>query len=380
MKNKIIILLFLTFFPFFVSAYSKDDILTLVSTPKLCDAETENVYNQYFQTYAKIIALKDINETLANKIYAKLAAALKIVEINKICRLDELEQLNPEVKTELYDLLLEGSKLIFKAPSLQNKKTNITINSDATIDIYEDNKLVEKVSLKGPKFTYVGYEAWFVILKYFLPFSLIIVLIFIILKKKNNNFWTILISVLLILNVSYFLLGSKLYDFYSLIKTMNIKASNAVDEIEVVDRKIQKKPNYSSKYATLEIDDLAIKLPVYYGDSKQILSEGIGHTQTSSLPGEGKTIIYSGHNYDVFLAELRNIKKDMLINIETSYGRFEYQVVKIEVLKENEYSKLTSYDKETLILYTCYPFDKIIHSDSRLVVYANLIEGVWDDD
>ena len=374
MMKKIMIILFLMFFPFFVSAYSKEDIISLVSNQKLCDSETESIYNQYFESYSRIIKLKDINEALAGKIYNKLSLALNIVKSNNICSINDLDKITESEKNRLYDLLLEGSKLIFKAPSLEDKKTNITINSDSTVDIYENGKLVEKINLKGPKFNYVGYELWFVSLKYLLPISLIILIIFIFLYKKQNilkHLTYIAFTIIIILNLAYFVAGEKLYDVYTLINTMSVNHSNDLTDIKVKDKKILNKPDYGNKYANLEIKDLEIDLPVYYGDSKKILREGIGHAITSSLPGEGKNIVYSAHNTNNFLANLENIKKDTLITITTSYGIFEYQVTGTKILKATEYNKLKKIDKEQLILYTCYPFDKLIYSESRLVVYAS---------
>lgn len=383
MKKKIITILFLMFFPFFISAYSKEDIIALVSEQKLCDAETETIYNQYFESYSRILKLKDIDEKLAGKIYAKLSSALDIVKANNICSVNDLDKINEREKDNLYNLLLDGSKLIFKAPSLEDKKTNITINSDSTIDIYESGKLVEKIDLKGPKFNYVGYELWFILLKYLLPISFLCLIIFLFIYKKEDiikHFTYVSLILILILNLAYFIAGEKLYDIYTLINTMSINLSEDLTELKVKNKKILNKPDYGSKYALLEIVDLNIELPVYYGDSKKILREGIGHTTTSSLPGEGKNIIYSAHNTNNFLANLKNIKKDTLINITTSYGTFEYQVTGTKILKTSEYNKLKKIDKEQLILYTCYPFDKLIYSESRMIVYASLTEEKWFDE
>ena len=161
---------------------------------------------------------------------------------------------------------------------------------------------------------------------------------------------------------------------------MTIEESTELVEIKVKNQKIEVKPTYGSKYATLKIESLNIDLPVYYGDSKNILKDGIGHTTTSSFPGEGKRIIYNTHNYKEFLGNLKNIKKDALIVVTTSYGKFEYQVTKTEILKANQFNKLKNNSKESLVLYTCYPFDKLVYSDSRFIVYASLIEEKWFDE
>ena len=62
--------------------------------------------------------------------------------------------------------------------------------------------------------------------------------------------------------------------------------------------------------------------------------------------------------------------------METSYGIYTYQVVSTEVLDVtgmDAYDFLT--DHEQLILYTCYPFDMLSHTDYRFIVHADLISG-----
>ena len=53
---------------------------------------------------------------------------------------------------------------------------------------------------------------------------------------------------------------------------------------------------------------------------------------------------------------------------------------KTEILNEDEFDKLSKSDKELLVIYTCYPFDEVIYSNKRFVVYAYLIEEDWYND
>ena len=86
MKRKILIIFFLLF-PFFVSAYTKEDIISLVSNKKLCDSTTSNMYETYLNTYTRILNSKDINEELSNQIYEKIAYSLNTLEDNKVCKI-----------------------------------------------------------------------------------------------------------------------------------------------------------------------------------------------------------------------------------------------------------------------------------------------------
>lgn len=379
MKRKILIIFFL-FFPFFVSAYTKEDIISLVSNKKLCDSTTSNMYETYLNTYTRILKSKDVNEELANQIYEKITYALTTLEDNKVCKIEDYQALNADLKSKIYNSLYSAMRLILKAKDLENKKTNIKINNDQTIEIFENGKLVDRLDLTKTKFNYVGYSKKFVFLKYALIISLITLILFLkfIKKKQLKNLLAIILNLNIFALIIYICIGTKIYDLYSLINIMNIKENNDVFNVKVKDQKIIEKPSYGANYGTLKIGSLNIELPIYYGETKEILKRGVA--SNTNMPGENKRIIMSAHNSSKFLKNIKDIKNDELIKIETTYGKFEYQVFKTEVLNEDEFDKLSKSDKELLVIYTCYPFDEVIYSNKRFVVYAYLIEEDWYND
>lgn len=379
MKRKIIIIFFLLF-PFFVSAYTKEDIISLVSNKKLCDSTTSNMYETYLNTYTRILKSKDINEELANQIYENIAYSLNTLEDNKVCKIEDYQALNTELKNKIYNSLYSAMRLILKARDLENKKTNIKISNDQTIEIFENGKLVDRLDLTKTKFNYVGYSRNFVFLKYALIISLITLILFLkfIKKKQLKNLLVILLNLNIFALIIYIFVGTKIYDLYSLINIMSIKENNNVFNVKVKEQKIIEKPSYGSNYGTLKIANLNIELPIYYGETKEILKHGVA--SNTNMPGENKRIIMSAHNSSKFLKNIKDIKNDELIKIETTYGKFEYQVFKTEILNEDEFDKLSKSDKELLVIYTCYPFDEVIYSNKRFVVYAYLIEEDWYND
>ncbi len=379
MKRKILIIFFL-FFPFFVSAYTKEDIISLVSNKKMCDSTTSNMYETYLNTYTRILKSKDVDEELANQIYEKITYALTTLEDNKVCKIEDYQALNADLKSKIYNSLYSAMRLILKAKDLENKKTNIKINNDQTIEIFENGKLVDRLDLTKTKFNYVGYSKKFVFLKYALIISLITLILFLkfIKKKQLKNLLVIILDLNIFALIIYICIGTKIYDLYSLINIMNIKENNDVFNVKVKDQKIIEKPSYGSNYGTLKIGSLNIELPIYYGETKEILKRGVA--SNTNMPGENKRIIMSAHNSNKFLKNIKDIKNDELIKIETTYGKFEYQVFKTEVLNEDEFDKLSKSDKELLVIYTCYPFDEVIYSNKRFVVYAYLIEEDWYND
>lgn len=139
------------------------------------------------------------------------------------------------------------------------------------------------------------------------------------------------------------------------------------------DQGIIRKPEINTQYGTISCPQIALTAPLYYGDNSYSLQNGAGQYPESGFPGEGKPILIGGHDA-TFFSPLKNIKKGDIITIVTTYGSFEYQVNGFKVADKND---TKAYDltqkKEQLILYTCYPFGKIIGDRSkRYFVYSDL--------
>ena len=94
-----------------------------------------------------------------------------------------------------------------------------------------------------------------------------------------------------------------------LIKIVTVNEVNAQTvEPELEGNILVNYPTYGSKYATLKIESAKIELPVYFGANYTILKSGIAHDERSYFPGEGGSIIYAGHNFKTFLANLPDAK------------------------------------------------------------------------
>lgn len=134
-------------------------------------------------------------------------------------------------------------------------------------------------------------------------------------------------------------------------------------------------PSYGTHYANLSIPSVSISAPLYFGDSNAVLNSGLGQYNGSFLPGFGKPILISGHNNSYFNS-LQYINKGDEITITTNYGIYKYQVTETKIAS---YSDSSAYDltadSETLILYTCYPFDTLGLTPQRFFVYAEKISG-----
>jgi sortase A len=133
-------------------------------------------------------------------------------------------------------------------------------------------------------------------------------------------------------------------------------------------------PTYGTKYATLKIPSIDVNLPVYYGESYNILKSGIAHDSSSYFPGEGGSVVFAGHNFKAFLANLPKAQIGDEIDVETTYGNFKYQIYNTKIVQETAVEEVPiQREKEILMIYTCYPINNIGHATQRYVVYANLV-------
>ena len=183
------------------------------------------------------------------------------------------------------------------------------------------------------------------------------------------------ITVLILLSV-YLLFGAKIEGTISLISKVSIDVDSEAKQVETVmteDNKIKNYPEYGTKYATIEIPKIDVNLPVYYGDTLEVLKDGVGHSSGSYFPGEGGSIIYMGHNSAKVFRRFSELQIGNEIKVTTSYGEFNYKIYDMQLIKETEIDKLPiQKEKEILMVYTCYPFNNIGYATQRYVVYAEL--------
>lgn len=183
----------------------------------------------------------------------------------------------------------------------------------------------------------------------------------------------------LLILVIYLFLGQEIGTIFSLVNKVSITINtNKVEEPTVINeekKSLENYPEYGTQYGTIEIEKIDVDLPIYFGDTLEVLKKGIGHSSGSYFPGEGGSIIYMGHNYKKMLKRLGELQIGNEIKITTSYGEYTYKVYDMQLIKETELDKLpVQRDKEILMLYTCYPFNNIGYATQRYVVYAELVK------
>lgn len=402
-KIKVIIATFLLaiLFTNITYATTKEDIIGYVNNQSVCG--DVGLFNTYKSTFTRLLRQKDLSQEQLSQVYSSLTGAVKILNSKGVCKISDLSKLSDSEKNSVMSNLSYGAGIITNAKNYEGEdiktnnsneeKTNydgtkITINTETnTMDIYENGVLVDKISIKNSKMTYTGVNTSHVL--YIISAALVIVLALIpyiaIYKKhttktrfiKNILLSIIIVSTTIILTISIF--GEKIDYLTSMLKMVSFKTQNTEYNVELnEDRTIKKYPSYGAKYGKLSIPNLNIDLNIYFGDTQSLLNLGIGHTTYSNMPTEGGSIIYSSHNRKNMLQNLKDIKVNEKIIVDTDYAKCTYIVKDIKVLKDSKIDELKNIDnKETLILYTCYPFNTYVYSDERFVVYATIKEIDW---
>ena len=188
----------------------------------------------------------------------------------------------------------------------------------------------------------------------------------------------LLIAVLLIGGI-YLFLGQEIGEAFSLAN----KVSVTIDENKEVEpttinneeQVLENYPEYGTEYGTLEIDKIDVSLPIYFGDTLEILKNGVGHSSGSYFPGEGGSIIYMGHNSKKMFRRFGELQIGNEIKVTTTYGEYTYKIYGMQLIKETETEKLPiQKDKEILMIYTCYPFNNVGYATQRYVVYAEIVK------
>ncbi len=100
-----------------------------------------------------------------------------------------------------------------------------------------------------------------------------------------------------------------------------------------------------------------VNIPVYLGTDKNLLKKGAGMSFSSAFPGEGGCTILSAHVTRHF-AELETTPEGASVLLETSYGPYRYEVVKVVpgIHGTDRWYMDASSDYD-LMLYSCYPRD-----------------------
>lgn len=130
-------------------------------------------------------------------------------------------------------------------------------------------------------------------------------------------------------------------------------------------------------YGKVKIEKLQLNVPLYFGDTEEILREGAGQFMGSVYPGELGTSLIGGHNVDDF-GKLGAAQVGDEITLQTTYGNFVYRINRVEVRdkKDKEINDMIyQRNDRRVILYTCYPIDSLGLTNERLFAIGEFVSG-----
>ena len=198
-----------------------------------------------------------------------------------------------------------------------------------------------------------------------------------IVKATIRNVIVALLLALVILLFTYGLVRKQINSSISLVKTISVNSSQKIASNIVFNReekRIKNRPEYGTKYADIKIESLGIELPLYFGDTLSILRNGAGQTSSAYFPGEGGTVVCMAHNTEKMFKKLPEIENGAKIEIDASYGKFEYEVYDTKIVDMHDVDAIEiQNEEERLAVYTCYPVTGIGHKTQRFVAFAKLV-------
>ncbi len=177
----------------------------------------------------------------------------------------------------------------------------------------------------------------------------------------------IIIGTLALGYVGFTLLDARLYQ---------VAAKSALEsQIHFEEEHQESQPKAAVKMGDLlgrvDIPRLGISVAVLQGISSRILRLGVGHIEGTPLPGETGNTGIAGHR-DTFFRELKDVRKNDEIQLQTATELLHYQVDWVKVVDPDDMTVLEpSTFGSTLTLVTCYPFYFIGSAPKRFVVRAH---------
>ena len=125
--------------------------------------------------------------------------------------------------------------------------------------------------------------------------------------------------------------------------------------------------------ASLTIPRVGLSAIIMQGSDDSILRVGVGHIETTPLPGERGNIAIAGHR-DTFFRPLRDVQVGDDIMLDTPDARIHYRVSWFRVVNPDEIGVIGPTTEAALTLVTCYPFSFIGSAPDRFVVRALLVD------
>jgi sortase A len=122
-------------------------------------------------------------------------------------------------------------------------------------------------------------------------------------------------------------------------------------------------------FGKISVPRIGVSAIVAEGVDEKTLRHAVGHFPESATPDTAGTVALAGHR-DTFFRGLKNIRINDLVTLETSRGKYQYQVIRTTVVGPEHVELVRSSSQSDLTLVTCFPFHYVGSAPKRFVVQA----------
>lgn len=138
-------------------------------------------------------------------------------------------------------------------------------------------------------------------------------------------------------------------------------------------------PFYGDLYAHINCEAAGMNdIPVYSGDSDDVLAFGAGWFNGSVYIGHVGNVVIAGHNHKDFY-HLPDCEVGDEVTLETDYCKLTYIVREKAVFHEDDLSYVRPSEEDILTMYTCWNNGKLGMSQYRLAVICDCVDREWKE-
>jgi len=153
---------------------------------------------------------------------------------------------------------------------------------------------------------------------------------------RRTRYLFFIIGILALGYVGFTLLDARLYQV-SAKRALETQIVENQIQVEKEPAVIQPKPavKKGDVLGRMDIPRLGVSVAVLQGTSSRVLRLGAGHIEGTPLPGEAGNSGIAGHR-DTFFRELKDVRSNDEIQLQTLTGLFRYQVDWVKVVEPND--------------------------------------------
>lgn len=214
-------------------------------------------------------------------------------------------------------------------------------------------------------------------------------------RKKGFLYHFINVILYILIAIFVYLLGKNLVVYYELynqtqkdnnvenrdytnltcdVTTNVVRENNTPGSLEDVSFEANQEIGY------IEIPALDMYRTLLKGDQNDsqiaAMERGVAYDPNTRLPGLGANTVIAGHREFMF-APLENIKEGDGIIVNIAGQTYLYEVTSTKIITPDQPEEVfLQTDKDSLVLYTCFPFVFYSNPNERFVVYADPVEQI----